>query len=110
MALSKFMANYESTRDRFATPYANTRLSEKVSAFLNAVYGWMCLGLMITAIAAWYVASAPALVTSIATNRPIFWALVIAQLGIVFALSARVDSLAPSTASVLFVVYSALTG
>ena len=47
---------------------------------------------------------------TIASNRPIFWGLVIAQLGIVFALSARVDRMAASTASLLFIVYSALTG
>ena len=52
----------------------------------------------------------PQLAVTIATNRPIFWALAIAQLGIVFALSARVEKLAPATASLLFVVYSALTG
>src|SRR5258705_3382150 len=83
LALSKCMAQSESTRDRFAAPYADTRLSEQVSAFLSAVYGWMCAGLAITAITAWYVASNAQLAMSIATNRPIFWALVIAQLGIV---------------------------
>lgn len=34
----------------------------------------------------------------------------IAQLGIVFVLSARIQRLAPSTAAVLFILYSALTG
>src|SRR5262249_52877791 len=43
-------------------------------------------------------------------NRAVFWILAIAQLGIVFALSARVERMAASTASLLFVVYSALTG
>jgi FtsH-binding integral membrane protein len=47
---------------------------------------------------------------SIATNRPVFWGLMIAQLGIVFVLSARVQRMAPATASLLFIVYSALTG
>ena len=104
------MADYENARDRFAAPYANARLSEQVSGFLSAVYGWMGAGLVITAITAWLVASSPQLAATIATNRPIFWALVIAQLGIVFALSARVHKLAPATASLLFIAYSALTG
>jgi len=82
----------------------------EVSAFLSAVYSWMFAGLMITAVTAWSVASSPQLLASIAANRPIFWILVIAQLGIVFALSARVNRLAPSSASLLFIVYSALTG
>jgi FtsH-binding integral membrane protein len=49
-------------------------------------------------------------VTAVATNRVLFWGLMIAQLGIVFVLSARVQRLAASTASLLFVAYSALTG
>src|SRR5712692_11679349 len=102
------MARYEIPQDSaFATPFAG---AERVSAFLRAVYGWMCAGLAITAATAWFIAGSPALVTAIATNRPLFWGLVIAQLGIVFVLSARVQRLAPSTASLLFIVYSALTG
>src|SRR3954469_18006357 len=104
------MAHYESARDRFPAAHADTTLNERVSAFLSAVYGRMCAGLAITAVTAWYVASSPQLAVAIATNRSVFWALVIAQLGIVFALSARVDRMRPSSASLLFVVYSALTG
>jgi FtsH-binding integral membrane protein len=82
----------------------------RVGTFLRAVYGWMCGGLAITALTASLVASSPAVVTAIASNRLLFWALVIAQLGVVFVLSARVQQLAASTAALLFVAYSALTG
>ena len=85
-------------------------VAERVSAFLRAVYGWMCVGLAITASAAWVIAGSPAIVMAIATNRLLFWALMGAQLGLVFMLAARVDKLAASTAALLFVVYSALTG
>ena len=92
----------------FAPPYPAA--AERVNAFLRGVYGWMSAGLAITAVTAWLVAATPSLVYAIATNRLLFWAIVIAQLGIVFGLSARVQHLAPSTASLLFIVYSALTG
>jgi hypothetical protein len=85
-------------------------VEERVSSFLRAVYGWMCAGLAITAATAWVIAGSPAVVQAIATNRLLFWLLMGAQLGIVFALSARVDKMAASTASLLFAVYSALTG
>ena len=52
----------------------------------------------------------PPLVLTIARNRALFWGLMIAQLGIVVWLSARVQSMAPATASLLFMAYSALTG
>jgi hypothetical protein len=70
----------------------------------------MCIGLGLTAVTALFVAGSPALVMLIATNRLLFWALIIAQLGIVFVLSARVQSLPASTASMLFAAYSVLTG
>jgi FtsH-binding integral membrane protein len=70
----------------------------------------MCLGLGITAAVAYMVASSPGIVRTIATNRPLFWGIIIAQLGLVFVLSARAHALSPGTASALFIGYSALTG
>jgi len=85
-------------------------VAERVNGFLRGVYGWMCAGLAITALTAWVVAGTPAVVYALAGNRLMFWAVIIAQFGIVLALSARVQKLAPATASLLFVVYSILTG
>ena len=85
-------------------------VADQANAFLSAVYGWMCAGLAITAATAWFVATSPTVIGTIVANRGLFWLLMIAQLGIVFVLSARVQQLAPATASLLFVIYSALTG
>ena len=102
------MADYDMTRG--ADVAMPAMADERVRTFLRSVYGWMCIGLAITAVTAMFVASSPGLIGAIATNRLLFWGIVIAQFGIVFMLSARVNTLAPSTASMLFVVYSALTG
>jgi uncharacterized protein len=83
---------------------------ERVGAFLSRVYGWMFVGLLITAAIAYAVASSEVLVINLIANRLVFWALVIAQLGLVFFLSARVDHVAPATAAGLFMLYSALVG
>ena len=96
--------------DRYEGAVPRARDSEVLAAFLRGVYGWMCGGLAITAATAWYVASTPSLARAIITNPFLFWGLAIAQLGIVFTLSARVDRMASGTASALFVIYSALTG
>jgi FtsH-binding integral membrane protein len=102
------MAQYEVARERtFASPEA---AAERVTGFLRSVYGWMAAGLAITAVSAGLIASSPELALAIAQNRLLFWGLVIAQLGIVFVLSGRVHTLAASTASALFIVYSTLTG
>ncbi len=89
---------------------AGSRDEALVADFVRGVYGWMCGGLAITAATAWAVASSPSVAAAIFTNRLLFWAIVIAQFGIVITLSARVNRLAASTASALFIWYSALTG
>src|SRR5213593_1653288 len=97
------MARYELTSAaQFTSPVA---AAERIGTFLRAVYGWMCGGLAITALTASFVAASPSLVAAIATNRLLFWGLVI-----VLLLSAQVQRLAASTASLLFIAYSALTG
>jgi FtsH-binding integral membrane protein len=84
--------------------------TERVTTFLRAVYGWMCLGLGITATVAYVVSGSPTILRAIALNRAIFWGLIIAQLGIVFVLSARVHKLSPAAAATMFIAYSGLTG
>jgi len=82
----------------------------RVTAFLSKVYGWMFLGLLITAGTAVAVASSQFLIETFILNRILFWGLLLAELGLVFYLSARVDKVAPGTAAGLFMLYSALTG
>jgi FtsH-binding integral membrane protein len=84
--------------------------AERVTAFLRGVYGWMCVGLGVTAAVALGVAGSPGIVRALVTNQLLFFALIVGELGLVFYLSARVASIAPGTASALFVVYSALNG
>ena len=84
--------------------------ADRVSAFLWKVYGWMAIGLGLTAMVAFAVASSPDLLRVLVGNRLVFFALVIAELGLVFFLSARADRLAPGTAAGLFAIYSALNG
>ena len=90
-------------------PSAGT-LEQRVGAFLRGVYGWMALGLGITAITASVVASSPALMRAIVLNPLGMLLLVGAQLGVVWTMGARIDRLSASTASALFLGYSVLTG
>ena len=83
---------------------------ERVGAFLSRVYAWMFVGLLITAATAFAVASTPALIEVVIGNRLVFWLIVIAQLGLVFYLSARVHKIAPAAAAGIFLLYSALVG
>lgn len=96
--------------DGYGYTVSRPRDAELLASFFRGVYGWMCGGLAITAVTAWFVASSPAITQAVFGNRAVFWILALAQLGIVFALSARVGQMAAGTASLLFIVYSALTG
>jgi len=103
------MAQFEVTPQSAFAPAAAAS-AERVTAFLRKVYGWMCVGLGVTAVVALGVASSPTLVQAIFANRILFFGLFIAELGLVFYLSARVNKLAPATAAGLFLLYSALNG
>ena len=94
--------------DAVTTPRIDA--AERVSAFLWKVYAWMAIGLGLTAVVAFTVASSPDLLRILVSNRLVFFGLMIAELGLVFYLSARVDRLAPSTAAGLFALYSGLNG
>ena len=83
---------------------------ERVTAFLSKVYGWMFLGLLITAGVAFGVASSPALIETLILNRILFYVLLFAPIGLVWFLAAKVDSIAPTTAAILFVIYAATVG
>jgi uncharacterized protein len=84
--------------------------AERVTSFLRKVYGWMCVGLAITATVALGVASSPTLVQAIFGNKILFFGLFAAELGLVFYLSARISRIAAGTAAGLFLLYSALNG
>jgi uncharacterized protein len=88
----------------------SVQTADRVSAFLWKVYGWMAVGLGLTALVAFAVAGSPDLLRVLIGNRLVFFALVIAELGLVFFISARADRLAPGTAAGLFALYSALNG
>jgi FtsH-binding integral membrane protein len=103
------MNEFEMTPQTAFSPTA-AATAERVTAFLRKVYGWMFVGLGVTAAVALGVAGSPTLLQAIFGNKLLFFGLIAAELGLVFYLSARVQKLAPGTASGLFLLYSALNG
>jgi hypothetical protein len=79
-------------------------------SFINQVYGWMCGGLVLTAIAAWAVISSEALQRAILANKGIFLILILAEFGLVMAISWGINRMSAATAGALFIVYSLLNG
>lgn len=80
------------------------------TALMRSVYTWMTLALVITGFVSMYVAKSYTLLSMIMQNSMAFWVLIIAELGLVWYLSARINKISFSTATVLFIAYSILNG
>ncbi len=81
---------------------------EASTIFLAKVFNWMAIGLAVTGVVAYMTAESGMARTLIAS--PLFFILVLAELGMVFFLSARIDKIQPATATGLFLGYSLLNG
>ncbi|HMQ29969.1 MAG TPA: Bax inhibitor-1/YccA family protein [Chloroflexaceae bacterium] len=77
---------------------------------MAGVYAWMMLGLGLTGAVAWFAASTPAVLAFIQGRIWVLFALVAVQFVVALILGTMVMRLPPALATVLFLVYSALTG
>ncbi len=84
--------------------------SETAAGFMTRVYQWMSIGVLLTAGISTYIGTNQDLAMSIATNRGLFWVLIIAQFGVVIGLSSMIQRMSTLMATGLFLLYSALTG
>jgi len=81
-----------------------------VNDFIRSVYNWMAIGLALTGFVAIYVSSSETMLRLIFGNPLIFFALILAELGLVFSIAGMVNRMSAGTATSLFVLYSALNG
>jgi len=77
--------------------------------FIGRVYRWMGLGLLLTAITAYFVVNSN-FVYTLAENSILFFGLIIAELGLVIFLSARIQKMSAEAATASFIIYSILNG
>jgi hypothetical protein len=80
------------------------------SGFFRKVYGWMTIGLGLTALVALYTVSNPELQRLVLRNNFVFIGLILAELGLVIVLSAAINRLSATAATTMFCVYAALNG
>ena len=84
-------------------------LSTAFPALMNKVCAWMALALVITGMTAYGVASA-GLTLRIRRDEVVFWGLIIAEFALVWSISDAIDKMSLATATLLFILYSALNG
>jgi hypothetical protein len=95
-------------------PYNPSTIASAVSAdtlrtYVQRVYAWMVGGLLITALTAAGISSSPALIQAI-FGTPLMWVVMLAPIGLVFFLGAKIETMQTSTAASVFVVFSVLMG
>ncbi len=77
----------------------------QLNAVMRNVYGWMTMGLLVTAAVALAVSN-----SGFFPSQGMMFIAIFAQLGIVIGLSWAINRISATTAGMLFFVYSALTG
>ena len=79
-------------------------------ALLRKVYVWMTFALALTGFTAYGVSTSEGLMLTIYTNKLLFWGLIIGELALVFGLSAAINRLSLTTATLMFILYSVVNG
>jgi hypothetical protein len=102
--------NYNELNFGTTTREQELSMSAAFPVLMRKVYVWMTLALVITGATAYGVATSPGLMMAIATNKLLFWGLIIAEFGLVVAISAAINKLSLTTATLLFVLYSVING
>ena len=102
--------NYNELNFGTTTREQELSMSAAFPVLMRKVYVWMTLALVITGVTAYGVATSPGLMMAIATNKLLFWGLIIAEFGLVVAISAAINKLSLTTGTLLFVLYSVING
>jgi len=89
---------------------SDVAISEAKAAFMSRVYTWMTGGVLLTAAIATVLGQNEELMVTLLTTRGLFMGLLIAQLALVIGLSAAMNRISAATATLLYILYAALTG
>ena len=95
------MANYVSQ---------HTATDVAVSALFKSVYMQMAAALSITGLVAYFLSQSQDFWIFLANNTSLIWVVLIAQIALVIWLSARFTRMSMTTATLLFILYSAMMG
>lgn len=78
--------------------------------FMSGVYRWMTMGILLTAFISYFIGGSPELVFQIVTNKILFYGLLIGEIALVIYITARMQKISATTATGLYLLYSALNG
>ena len=108
MALDPRGSVFGQTRGRTGAA-VDTQVDEGLRAYMLRVYNYMGSGLLLSGIVAYAVANTPA-VMQVIFGTPLAWVVMLAPLGLVIFLSARIEKMSAGAAQASFWVFAALMG
>ena len=85
-------------------------MSSAFPVLMRKVYVWMTLALVITGFTAYGVATSPGVLQLIFGNQILFWGMIVAELALVIGVSAAINRLSLTTATLMFILYSVING
>jgi FtsH-binding integral membrane protein len=85
-------------------------IQQALSGFMTKVYMWMFFALLLTALMAGIISNSEDAMQFIYGNKVVFWGMLIGELALVFGISAAINRLSWHTSSLLFILYSLMTG
>jgi FtsH-binding integral membrane protein len=109
--MSDFDRNLAAARPGYRTD--QVAIDAGLRAYMIRVYNYMAAGVGLTGLVAWFTFSAAASNPSLAQaiySGPLMWILILAPLGLVFALSFGINRMSAGTALAVFFLYAGLLG
>ena len=85
-------------------------VSEAFPVLMRKVYVWMTLALAITGFTAYGVATSPGILQAIYGNSWMMWGLIIAEFALVIGVSAAINRISLTMATLMFILYSIING
>ena len=102
--------NYNELNFDAMTREQGLSMSAAFPVLMRKVYVWMTLALLITGATAYGVATSPGIQMALFSNQLLFWGLIIAEFALVIGISAAINRLSLTTATLMFILYSVING
>lgn len=96
--------------ENFSTSTSQAMTQEKVSSLFKNMYMQMASALALTGVTAFVLSESASFMLYLIYNPWLWWVCMLAEVGVVVYLSARVMKMSTNMATLMFVLYSMLTG
>jgi len=104
--MAEDLRNYASSTSRADT---RAEIDQGLRAYMLSVYNYMASALLLTGMVAYATSKSETLMQTL-FGTPLMWVVMLAPLGLVFFLSARINKMSASAAQTTFWIYAGLVG